>query len=235
MLPARNNRVLIAVTNHGVLGDTGKNTGWFLPEVAHPYHVFTKNQLKVDFISPSGGIAPVDEGSIKDYAQDPICAEFLNNKSAIQRLNSTLSPSQIDPKDYDGIFFAGGHGTVFDFPQSTSLLKLAADIYENSGAIAAVCHGPVALTELKLSNGEYLVKGKLVTGFTNEEEDYVGLTNVVPFLLEDRLKERGGNFIGVGKFECNVQQSERLITGQNPQSSKVTAERMVSLLLLENQ
>jgi putative intracellular protease/amidase len=123
----------------------------------------------------------------------------------------------------------------FDFPQSTSLLKLAADIYENSGAIAAVCHGPVALTELKLSNGEYLVKGKLVTGFTNEEEDYVGLTNVVPFLLEDRLKERGGNFIGVGKFECNVQQSERLITGQNPQSSKVTAERMVSLLLLENQ
>lgn len=141
-----------------------------------------------------------------------------------------MKPSDIDPSKYAAIFYAGGHGTMWDFPDNTELQNIARKIYENNGIVSAVCHGPSALVNLKLSNGKYLVEGKKVNAFTNEEETAVKLENVVPFLLEDKLKERGAIFEKSGLWQNHVVADERLITGQNPQSAKSVGEEILKQL-----
>ncbi|AFZ30145.1 ThiJ/PfpI domain-containing protein [Gloeocapsa sp. PCC 7428] len=221
-----NKRILIAVTSHEELGNTGKKTGFYLSEVTHPYDVFTRAGYDVDFVSPKGGKAPMDGVQL----EDPINKAFLDDPDKVKQVENTLQPSQVDPTQYDAIFYAGGHGTMWDFPNNEQLAQIAANIYEQGGVVGAVCHGPAGLLNIKLANGEYLIKGKTVSGFTNEEEAAVELTEAVPFLLESTLKERGAEFTKAPKFEAHVVKSDRLVTGQNPASAAGVAEQMLQLI-----
>lgn len=221
-------RILIVVTNHSQLGNTGVKTGYYLSEVSHPYNNFTNNGFKVDFASPNGGFAPMDPKS-RDL-QDPLNKKFLSNKEAINSLKNTISLSNINPKLYKAIIFAGGHGAMWDFPNSKALNRVTADIYEAGGVVAAVCHGPAALVNVKLSNGKSLVTGKKVTGFSNEEESVVKLTKVMPFLLETKLKERGAIFFNNKPFEEKVVVDSRLVTGQNPASASKLSKEVIKII-----
>ncbi|MBE9183966.1 type 1 glutamine amidotransferase domain-containing protein [Microcoleus sp. LEGE 07076] len=219
-------KVLIVLTSHDTLGDTGKETGFYLPEVTHPLDAFTKAGLTVDFVSPKGGKAPI----VGIDLEDPLNKAFLDDAKQVFRVENTLNPAQIDPAEYGAIFYAGGHGTMWDFANNQELAGIAAAIYEAGGIVGAVCHGPAALVNLKLSDGKYLVANKTVAAFTNEEEAAVGLTDIVPFLLEAKLIERGANFTKVANFQVCVVASERLVTGQNPASAAGVGERMVELI-----
>lgn len=211
-------KILIALTSHGQLGTTGRTTGFYVPEVAHPYDVFTAGGYEVDYVSVAGGEPPRDGVKPGD---DRIVA-FLEDQR--ERLASTPTPAQVKAADYDAVLFAGGHGTMWDFPTSAPLAELAAAIYENGGVVAAVCHGPAALVNLTLSDGSHLVSGKQVSSFTNAEEDAVGLSGEVPFLLETALVERGAVFTGTDNFAEHAVADRRLVTGQNPASAKKVAE-----------
>ncbi|MEG4284581.1 type 1 glutamine amidotransferase domain-containing protein [Microcoleus sp. A006_D1] len=219
-------KVLIVLTSHDTLGDTGKETGFYLPEVTHPLDAFTRAGLTVDFVSPKGGKAPM----VGIDLEDPLNKAFLDDSEQVFRVENTLNPAQIDPAEYGAIFYAGGHGTMWDFADNDRLAEIAATIYEAGGIVGAVCHGPAALVNLKLSDGKYLVANKTVAAFTNEEEAAVGLTDIVPFLLESTLIERGAKFTKVPNFEVCVVASERLVTGQNPASASGVGERMVELM-----
>jgi putative intracellular protease/amidase len=219
-------KVLIVLTSHDTLGDTGKETGFYLPEVTHPLEAFTKAGLMVDFVSPKGGKAPM----VGIDLEDPLNKAFLDDSEQVSRVENTLNPAQIKPAEYAAIFYAGGHGTMWDFADNQELAEIAAAIYEAGGIVGAVCHGPAALVNIKLSDGTYLVANKTVAAFTNEEEAAVGLTDIVPFLLEAKLIERGANFTKVPNFQVCVVASDRLVTGQNPASAAGVGERMVELI-----
>jgi putative intracellular protease/amidase len=215
-------RVLIALTSHGQLGDTGRGTGYYASEVAEPWAVFRTAGYEVDLVSVAGGSPPVDG---RDDA-DPVQQAFF----ASADVDATLAPADADPAEYDAIYFAGGHGTMWDFTDDPGLASLAAGIYERGGVVGAVCHGPSALVNLRLSDGSYLVDGKRVAAFTNEEEAAVGLTEIVPFLLADALTARGAKHVPGAKFSEQVVVDGRLVTGQNPASARGTAEEIVKIL-----
>ncbi|MCC3454769.1 MAG: type 1 glutamine amidotransferase domain-containing protein [Microcoleus sp. PH2017_40_RAT_O_B] len=219
-------KVLIVLTSHDTLGDTGKETGFYLPEVTHPLDAFTKAGLMVDFVSPKGGKAPM----VGIDLEDPLNKAFLDDSEQVLRVENTLNPAQIKPAEYAAIFYAGGHGTMWDFADNQELAEIAAAIYEAGGIVGAVCHGPAALVNIKLSDGTYLVADKTVAAFTNEEEAAVGLTDIVPFLLESTLIERGAKFTKVANFQVCVVASDRLVTGQNPASAAGVGKRMVELI-----
>jgi len=221
-------KILIVVTSHGLLGDTGKPTGYYLPEVTHPAKVFLSAGLGVDIASPDGGLAPIDPNSV-DFS-DPINQELWNDSKFKYKLENTIAATSVDSTQYAAILFAGGHGTMWDFPNNTNLQRLAANIYERGGVVAAVCHGPAALVNIRLENGEYLVKGKRITSFTNSEEIAVELDSVMPFPLETELKNSGGVFIGQKDWEENVIVDERLITGQNPASAHAVGLAVVEAI-----
>lgn len=217
-------KVLIALTSHEELGNTGRKTGFYVPEAAHPHRVFTDAGYEVDYVSVKGGEPPRD-GVRPD---DEVVGTFLIDQAA--RLANTPSPDEVDPSGYDAILFAGGHGTMWDFPDDPGLARLARSIYEGGGVVAAVCHGPSALVNLTLSDGSYLVDGKQVSTFTNEEEAAVGLTDEVPFLLESKLAERGAKITKTGNFAEHAVADQRLVTGQNPASAAKVAELTVAEL-----
>ena len=221
-LGAEPKKIAIVLTNHSQLGNTGRETGFYLSEAAHPYHVFTQAGYRVELISPKGGACPVDGKKL----DDPQNVHFLQQAP----YQKTLPASGVGPASYCAILFAGGHGTMWDFPNDPVLQKLAASVYEEGGVVAAVCHGPAALVNLKLSNGKYLVAGKTVSAFTNEEESAVELTEVVPFALESALIQHGAHFEKAPNFQAKVSVSERLVTGQNPASATGVAEAVVKLL-----
>jgi len=226
-----NKKVLIAVTSHDTLGNTGRKTGYYLPEVSHPFfalleHGFTIEQI--DIVSPQGGKAPVDASSVD--LTDPINKRFLDQAELVAKLDHTLRPADVRPSDYSAILFAGGHGVMWDFPDATNLQAIAVAIYEQEGVVAAVCHGPAALVNLQLSNGAYLVAGKTVAAFTDDEEAAAGLTNVVPFLLESTLVARGAKHQKAALWQENVAVDGRLITGQNPASAGAVGEALAHLL-----
>jgi putative intracellular protease/amidase len=218
--------ILIALTSHRELGDTGRETGFFVGEAAHPWKVFTDAGYTVDLVSVAGGVPPQDGLD----ADDPIQKEFLADERVAGQLAATRTPADVDPADYDAIFFAGGHGTMWDFPDDTRLAGLARDVYERGGVVSAVCHGPSALVNVTLSDGTPLVAGKRVSAFTNEEEAAVGLTDVVPFLLQTRLEERGAKHSGAPNFAAYVVRDGRLVTGQNPASATGVAEAVLEAL-----
>ncbi len=215
-------RALIALTSHDKLGDTGRGTGFHAGEAAIPWEVFTAAGYQVDLVSVAGGRPPVDRHDPTD--------ETLRDFFAAADLDHTARPADLDPQRYDIIFFAGGHGTMWDFPEDEDLARLAAGIYERGGVVAAVCHGPAALVNLRLSDGSYLVDGKRVAAFTNDEEAAMGLTDVVPFLLADALVKAGATHLPAANFTEQVVVDGRLITGQNPASARTMAERVVEVL-----
>jgi putative intracellular protease/amidase len=221
-----NNTVLIVLTSHATKGSTGQPTGAYLPELSHPYEAFTAAGFAVEFASVKGGKVPLDGVDRKD----PVNAKFLDDASLMTRLHASLPASAVDPSAYAAVFFAGGHGTMWDFADDPSLAALTAAIYERGGVVGAVCHGPAALVNVRLSSGAYLVSGRDVSAFTNEEERAAGLAEVVPFLLESKLVERGARFHGAPKWQAKVVTSERLVTGQNPASAAGVAQAMVDLL-----
>lgn len=225
-------KVLFVLTNHTELGDTGNETGFYLSEVTHPYHVLIDNGFEIDFVSPKGGQATIDPHSLD--LEDPINKAFMEDENFVKKIENTFSPEEIAPEDYMAIFYAGGHGTMWDLPENETLGEIAAAIYENNGVVAAVCHGPAGLLNIRLSDGSYLVKGKKVTSFTNEEEESAKLTKIMPFLLETALIERGAEFIKADNFQENVVISERLVTGQNPASAAGVGEAIIDLLKKES-
>lgn len=219
-------RVAIVLTNHAALGDTGKPTGFFLSEATHPHEVFRKAGYQIDFLSPKGGEAPMDGVD----RNDPINAAFLADEALVARTKSTTAIAAARATRYDAVFFAGGHGTMWDFPNDASVQELISSVYERGGVVAAVCHGPAALVNARLTSGMYLVAGKEVAAFTNEEEIAVKLEKVVPFALESQLRARGARSVKAPNFEKKVAVSERLVTGQNPASATGVAEAVVGLL-----
>jgi putative intracellular protease/amidase len=219
-------RVAIVLTNHGQLGDTGKATGFYLSEATHPHEVFRAAGYEVEFLSPKGGFAPMDGTDV----EDPINAAFLADETLVAQTKQTTPIAAVDPARYDAVFFAGGHGTMWDFPDDPGVQSLIREVYERGGVVAAVCHGPAAIVNARLSDGTYLVAGKQVSAFTDEEEIAVALETVVPFALESRLRERGARFVEAPNFEKKVAVSERLVTGQNPASATGVAEAVVVLL-----
>lgn len=219
-------RVLVVLTSHATLGSTGKPTGAYLSEITHAYWAFASAGLEVEFASPVGGRVPLDGVD----RSDPDNARFLDDPHALARLHESLRPDQIDPARYRAIYYAGGHGTMWDLPGNGRLAAIAAAIYDAGGIVAAVCHGPSGLVDIRLASGAYLVAGKDVAAFTNDEEAAVGLTSVVPFLLATRLVERGARHQPAPNFAPNVVTSERLITGQNPASARGVGEAVVAAL-----
>jgi putative intracellular protease/amidase len=219
-------KVLIVLTSHATKGSTGEPTGAYLAELTHPYEVFHQAGFAVDFASVKGGQVPLDGVDRKD----PTNATFLDDAPLMARLHQSMAPADIQEGQYDAIFYAGGHGTMWDFPQNERLAAMAASIYERGGIVSAVCHGPAALLNIKLSTGKYLIAGKDVAAFTNAEEHAVGLEKVVPFLLQDALTERGATVKPAANWAKQVVVSERVVTGQNPASARGVAEAVVAHL-----
>ncbi|SFW79120.1 type 1 glutamine amidotransferase domain-containing protein [Chitinophaga sancti] len=226
LLKAQKMKILFVVSSHATKGSTGEKTGYFLGEVSHPWKVLTDAGYEIDFVSPKGGNPPVDGFDLND----PVNKEFWENPQYQQKISHTMTPSEVNPKQYVAIYYAGGHGAMWDLPENKELAAIAAKIYEAKGIVAADCHGPAGLMNVKLSDGKYLIAGKKVNGFSNEEEEIVKLTKVVPFLLEDELKKRGGIYEKSGPWQQHVTVDQRLITGQNPQSAKEVGEAIKEAL-----
>lgn len=221
-------KALIVVTSHSQLGKTGKPTGYYLPEVTHPYFELEKAGFEIDVASPLGGEAPMDPSS-KDLS-DEANRKFLQQPFLVEKLKKTIPLGKINPKDYSAILFAGGHGTMWDFADSTDIHRITAEIFENQGVVAAVCHGPAALVNVKLSNGRFLVDGKRVTGFSNAEEEEANLTKVMPFLLQTALEERQAKYEKAPIWKKNVVTDGNLVTGQNPASAADVGKAIVTIL-----
>lgn len=222
-------KVLFVLTSHDRKGNTGQPTGFYLPEAAHPWDVLQAAGFGIDFVSPKGGKPPMDGAA----SVDAVSQRFLDSPEVARKIGNTPTPDQVNAADYAAILFVGGHGTMWDFPDNPALAQIAASIYETGGVIGAVCHGPAALVNLKLSNGEYLVKGKQVAAFTDEEEHAVKLDEVVPFMLATTLKQRGASHCPAPNWQNNVIVDGRLVTGQNPASAEGVGQEIARLLKTE--
>jgi putative intracellular protease/amidase len=227
-------RILIVLTSHNQLGDTEKPTGFWLEEFASPYYVFVDAQAQVTLASVRGGKPPIDPKSNLPEFQTNATQRFMADEQAKESLNNTLPLKEVNAADYDAIFFPGGHGPMWDFPQNEQLAKLIESFEGEKKAIAAVCHGVVALVSVTSSTGEPIVKGRKITAFTNSEEKLVNLEDVVPFLLETKLRDLGADFIAATDFQPHVQEDGNLITGQNPASSDLAAKNLLKLLAVNS-
>lgn len=223
-------RVLIVLTSHDRLGDTGESTGFWLEELAAPYYVFEEAGAEITLASPRGGQPPLDPKSEEPENQTDSTRRFRADPEATRRLASTRTLVELSASDYDAVFYPGGHGPLWDLARDPTSIALLEAFAQQGKPIAAVCHAPAALIEVRTPAGDYLVKGRRVTGFTNSEERAVGLTDVVPFLLEDRLEERGATFESGPDWEPFVRVDGGLITGQNPASSAPAAEALLQEL-----
>lgn len=223
-------KALIVLTSHSHLGDSDNKTGLWLSELTHPYFVFTERDIAVDIVSIQGGEVPVDPKSWDQ--EDKLNARFLKNPALMDNLQHSKSLDDIKPEDYQAIIFAGGHGTMWDFPNDPDVQDKAAAIYEQEGIVAAICHGSAALLNIRLSDGRRLIDDMRVTGFSNAEENAVELTDIVPFSLQDKLMIAGAHFVELPAWSANVVIDNQVVTGQNPQSAKGVAEAVCDLLLM---
>lgn len=223
-------KILIVVTSHDKLGDTGERTGFWLEELAAPYYVFRDAGNSVTIASPRGGMPPVDPKSNEPENETDATRRFKSDQAAQDDLAHSKRLHEVSVNDYDAVFFPGGHGPLWDLAQDTDAIALTEAFVRADKPVCAVCHAPAAIADVKGKDGDFLVMGKRVTGFTNSEEDAVGLTEVVPFLLEDRLKERGADFRHGDNWTPFVEVDGLLVTGQNPASSAPAAEALLKLL-----
>ncbi len=220
------NKILLVVTSNDKKGQTGEATGYYLSEVSHPWAVFKDAGYEMDFVSPKGGKAPAEGVDL----EDKVNAAFWGDPAYRSKIDNTKKPDAVSAGDYDAIYYAGGHGTMWDFPDNSELAEIARQIYERGGVVGAVCHGPSGLLNIQLSNGKYLVDGKKINSFTNAEETAVKMEKVVPFMLESKLIERGALFEKSDMWQEHVTVDRRVVTGQNPQSAKGVGEAIVKLL-----
>lgn len=221
-------KVLIVLTSHDELGESGLATGFWLPELTHPYYELIDAGYGVDVASIQGGMAPLDAKSYDE--SDPYNNRFLADADLMRRVIRTEPLSAYEAADYAAVIYSGGSGPMWDFPNNPDVHRITRNMYEQGGVVAAVCHGPAALVNITLSNGEYLIAGKDVTGFSNLEEVDLQQTEYLPFLLEDRLAERGGRYLAASPWEKNVIVDGRLVTGQNPASAGGVAHAVMEIL-----
>ncbi len=223
-------KILMVLTSHDRLGDTGKKTGFWLEEFAGPYYVFRDAGAEIVLASPKGGQPPLDPKSDEEDAQTEATERFKGDKAAQAALASTVVLSQVDAEGFDAVFYPGGHGPMWDLAEDAHSRALIEAFAASDRPVGAVCHAPAAFRHTQAADGTPLVAGRTVTGFTNSEEEGVGLTDVVPFLLEDMLKAKGGEYRKGADWEPFVVVDGKLVTGQNPASSAGVAERILGLL-----
>ena len=223
-------KVLFVLTSHSELGDTGKKTGFWVEEFAAPYYVLADAGVDITLASPEGGEPPIDPSSEAPGAQTEATERYNGDEELQNKLRNTKKLSEVNASNYDAVFYPGGHGPLWDLTENNASIRLIEDFVKQQKPVAAVCHAPAVLTKVRGENGEPLVKGKKVTGFTNSEEKAVKLDEVVPFLLEDKLKELGGDYSSVGDWQPHVVRDGMLVTGQNPASSEGVAEELLKLL-----
>lgn len=223
-------KVLFVLTSHDKLGDTGEKTGFWIEEFAAPYYNLRDKGVDVTVATPQGGKAPIDPNSEGPDAQTEDTKRFYKDTEAQKVIDNTLKLETLKAEEFDALFYPGGHGPLWDLAEDKTSIALIESFNKQKKPIAFVCHAPAALKNVKNENGEPLVKGKKVTGFTNTEEEAVKLTNVVPFLVEDMLKENGGIYSKSGDWEVHVLKDGNLITGQNPASSNKAADKLYESL-----
>jgi putative intracellular protease/amidase len=223
-------KIVMVLTSHSELGNTGKKTGFWIEEFAAPYYVFLDAGAVITLASPKGGQPPIDPSSDTAENQTPATIRFKADKLLQKRLANTEPLSTMDADDYDAIFYPGGHGPLWDLSNDTDSIELIEHFWKSKKPVAAVCHAPAVLLNVKDGDGVPLVKGKKVTGFTNSEEEAVQLTGVVPFLLEDELKSKGGIYSKADNWASHVVKDGMLITGQNPASSEAVAKTLLEIL-----
>jgi putative intracellular protease/amidase len=222
-------KILMVLTSHDKLGDTGRKTGFWLEEFAAPYYTFLDAGAAVTLASPRGGQPPIDPKSDTPEGQTDLTRRFKQDPAAQAVLARTLPLAEMNAADHDAVFYPGGHGPMWDLAEDPRSIALIEAFYDAGKPVAAVCHAPGALRHAK-SRGQPIVKGKRVTGFTNGEEEAVELTGVVPFLVEDELKRLGGRYEKAADWASFVVTDGRLVTGQNPASSAAGAEALLKLL-----
>lgn len=222
--------VLIVLTSHGVKGDGGEPTGFYLGEVTHPLAVLDAAGIPVEFASIDGGEPPVDGLDLDDVTN----TRYWNDNNFRNAIRTTKRLADVKPELYSAVFFAGGHGAMWDFPVSPAVQRVTRDIFEAGGVVAAVCHGPAALANVTLSSGAYLVAGRNVAAFTDDEERAVKLDTVVPFLLASTLSARGAHHHPASNWTAKIVVDGKLVTGQNPQSATGVGEAVRNLLTNHN-
>ena len=220
----------MVLTSHSELGNTGHKTGFWIEEFAAPYYAFQEAGASITLASPKGGQPPIDPKSDEPGSQTPATIRFKADKDLQKLLAKTHPLSTVSAADYDAVFYPGGHGPLWDLTSDADSIKLIEAFWSSKKPVAAVCHAPSVLLNVKDESGEALVKGKKVTGFTNTEEAAVQLTDIVPFLLEDELKSKGGIYSKKEDWASYVVTDGLLITGQNPASSEAAALELVKLL-----
>ena len=222
--------ILMVLTSHDQLGNTGKKTGFWLEEFAAPYYAFRDAGVAITLASPKGGQPPLDPKSDEPANQTHDTDRFRTDTDAQAALGSTLKLSTLQAADYDAVFYVGGHGPLWDLAEDAYSIALIETMYAAGKPVAAVCHGPGVLRHPRRADGQPLVAGKKVTGFTNSEEAAVQLTDVVPFLVEDELKRLGGQYSQLADWQPYAVVDGNLVTGQNPASSVVVAQAVLKLL-----
>jgi putative intracellular protease/amidase len=223
-------KILMVLTSHSELGNTGEKTGFWIEEFTSPYYVLADAGAEITIASPKGGQPPVDPKSELKDAQTPSTERFFKDFEVIDKVAHSLKLSIIKEADYDAVFYPGGHGPLWDLATDKNSIQLIEAFYNHQKPIAFLCHSPAALVNVKAKNGESLVKGKAVTGFSNTEEEAVKLTKVVPFLLEDELTKHGAHYSKGDDWESYVKQDGLLITGQNPGSSEAVAKLILETI-----
>ena len=224
-----NKKILFVVTSHEDLGNTGLKTGFWTEELAAPYYVLADQGAEITIATPKGGQPPIDPKSEDPSAHTDATRRMDDDKVLLEKLRNTKVLSEINPADYDAVFYPGGHGPLWDLAEDKISQQLITDFYKADKPVAFVCHAPGVLRHVQV-DGEYLVNGKKVTGFTNTEEEAVQLTDVVPFLVEDMLKQNGGEYSKVEDWQPYAVVDGKLITGQNPASSEKVAEELLKML-----
>ena len=223
-------KILMVLTSHDQLGDTGQKTGFWLEEFTSPYYVFKDAGAEVVLASPKGGQPPLDPKSDQADSQTDSTRRFAEDSETQQKLANTVPLAQIDAADFDGVFYSGGHGPLWDLTNDANSIQLIEAFNRADKAMAFVCHAPAVLKNVKTADGDALVKGKKVTGFSNSEEAAVELTDVVPFLIEDEFKAQGAHYEKGADWQSYVVIEGQLITGQNPASSEAAAEQLLKKL-----
>lgn len=222
--------ILFVLTSHDKLGDTGKKTGFWVEEFANPYYTLLDQGATITIATPKGGAAPIDPSSDSPDAATEATKRFDQDVVAKEKIATTKKLADMNPNDFDAVFYPGGHGPLWDLAKDATSIALIEKFNTQNKPIAFVCHAPAALKGVKNTEGTPLVKGKKVTGFTNTEEAAVGLTEVVPFLVEDMLNENGGIYSKKEDWAAYAIQDGNLITGQNPASSELVAEKLLESL-----
>ena len=221
-------KILMVLTSHEKLGDTGKKTGFWLEEFAAPYYIFKDAGADITLASPAGGQPPLDPKSDEPDAQTDATRRFQSDPAAQQALAQTIQLFAVSGSNFDAVFYPGGHGPLWDLAENDDSIRLIQSMYAAGKVIAAVCHAPGVLRHVKAADGALLVKDKKVTGFTNSEEQAAGLTDVVPFLVEDMLRKNGGCYSKAADWQPYVVVDGLLVTGQNPASSAQAAEAVIA-------